>query len=207
MFDECWLMKFSCFRSFLFIVQFTPFSGFQTEFDYKLSIDIWALSASLSHYQFPYIFNKTCIYIFHSFMHILLNMMDKEYFVSSLFSFSCLFLSLVQAGSLAEEELVKSTDKGGRLSLKSRDEMCSMYIFPFILYWPSILSLSLSLQELLEDNWELFSLLWGGCKLKACRTICVQHLCHEKLEIPHLVIHWHALRLVFLCHTLTEDSL
>lgn len=113
-----------------------------------------------------------------------------------------LSLSLVQAGSLAEEELVKNTVKGGRLSLKG---VLHVHLSLHPLLAINNLSLCKNCWKTIENL--LFSLLWGGCKLKVCRTICVQHLCHEMLEIPHLVIHQHASRLVFLCHTLTEDSL
>lgn len=92
-----------------------------------------------------------------------------------------------------------------RLSLKVRIDYALHVNLSLILYRLSVLPLC-------QNRWKsivrlLFSLLWGGCKLKFRRAVCVQLPYYRGIGMPHLVSHQNTSRLVCLRHALIVDSL
>ena len=91
----------------------------------------------------------------------------------------------------------------GRLSLKGQAEVCTVYIFPLILYWLSVLPLP-------KDHWlvliqSLSKLLWSGQKLMVHRQVCCQCPQNGDLGIPDLESHWLAERLAYQGRSLSRD--
>ena len=86
-----------------------------------------------------------------------------------------------------------------RLSLKSRAEVCPVYIFLLILYRLSVL--------LSEARWlALQRLFWGGRLPMVRRQVCIQCTRNRSLGMPDLKSHWFAERLAYLGRSLSGDA-
>ena len=86
-----------------------------------------------------------------------------------------------------------------RLSLKSRAEVCAVYIFPLILYRLSVLPLPKNHRMALQRS--LSKLLCGGRK----PMVHCQRLRNGDLGMPDLGNHWFAERLAYLGRSLSKD--
>ena len=82
------------------------------------------------------------------------------------------------------------------LSLNSRAEVCTVYVFPLILYRLSVFPVPRSHQHALTQS--LPKLLWSGRKLMVRRQVCYQRLQNEGLGMPDLGSHRLAERLTYL---------
>ena len=91
-----------------------------------------------------------------------------------------------------------------KLSVKGRAQACSMYVFPIILYYLSILPLPGRILSGLTRS--LFRVLWRWGHPHVRRETCIQRLVHGGLGMPCLKAHRDAERLSFLSRTLTEDA-
>ena len=83
--------------------------------------------------------------------------------------------SVVWAQSPTGAKLSEVQAKVG-LFLKSRVEVCTMYILPLIIYHLTVLTLPKNHLQALQ--WSLSKLLWGGRRPMVHRQVCCQHLCN-----------------------------
>ena len=91
-----------------------------------------------------------------------------------------------------------------RLSLNSRAEVCTVYIFPFILYRLAVLPLPKARRLALQRS--LTRLLWGCQRPMVCRQVCIQRTRNGGLGIPDLESHWLTERLAYLSRFLAGDA-
>ena len=91
-----------------------------------------------------------------------------------------------------------------RLSLKSRAEVCAVYIFPLILYRLYVLPLSKDHRAMLIQS--LYKLLWKGQSPLVRRQVCYQCPHNGGLGMLDLERHRLAERLAYLGQSLTMDA-
>ena len=86
----------------------------------------------------------------------------------------------------------------------SRAEVCTVYIFPLILYRLSVLPLPMNHRLALQGS--LSKLLWRGRTPMVRRQVCCQRPSNEFLDMPDLKDHWFAERLAYLGRSLSKDT-
>ena len=91
-----------------------------------------------------------------------------------------------------------------RLFLKSRAEVCAVYIFPLIFYRLSVLPLPKNHRLALQRP--LSKLLWGDGRPMVRRQVCCQRPWNGGLGMPDLENHWFAERLTFLGRSLSTEA-
>ena len=90
------------------------------------------------------------------------------------------------------------------LPLKSRVEVCIVYIVPLILYCLSVLPLPKNRRLALQ--WSLSKLLWGGRRPMVRRHVCCQRPRNGGLSMSDLENHWFVERLAHSVRSLSKDT-
>ena len=91
-----------------------------------------------------------------------------------------------------------------RLSIKSKVEVCAVYIFPLIIYRLAVLPLPKARRLVLQRS--LSRLLWGGRRPMVRKQVCILRRRNGGLGRPNLESHWLAKRLAYLDRSLTGDE-